>query len=326
MRVPIAVCSLLLLGSSFASSQTAPAARPAAASRTAEFKTSWGDPDLQGYWSYGTLTPLERPAAMAGREFMTKEEIAARLATVGVDRPPRAGDPGTYNAFWTDPGTVLRSGRTSRIMDPRDGRLPLKPEARKAWQDLQARRSQPPDSWLDLPLEDRCIIYHGVPPQPSTYNNSYEIIQTPGLVAIYNENIHHIRLIFTDGRGDVGRTIGQWNGISRGRWEGDTLVVETTNYNAETQLRFPSSSHTRAVERFRRKSADEIEYNFTIDDPTLYTRPWTAELNMLQTEGPLYEYACHEGNHSMIGILGGARAQERFAAEDAAKKKSEGVR
>jgi hypothetical protein len=286
-------------------------------------RTAWGDPDLQGVWSYATLTPLERPAAVAGREFFTREEAAAREAETEVDAPPRAGDPGTYNAVWFDRGKIASNLRTSLIVDPPDGRLPLTPEAR---QGIAAKaeyaRAHPADSWLDRSAWDRCITYHGVPPISTGYNNTYQIFQAPGYVAILAENIHDVRIIPLDKRPRLSDSIRQWNGDSRGHWEGKTLVVETTNYSDKTQLRFPSSRNTRAVERFTRVADNVIDYQFTIDDPTVYTRPWTAVRPMTSLPNyRIYEYACHEGNYAMRGILGGARADEK-AAEEAAKKKS----
>ena len=158
-----------------------------------------------------------------------------------------------------------------------------------------------------------------VPPQPSGYNNTWQIFQTPGLVAILDENIHHVRLIHLDGRPHIPNAIRQWNGDSIGHWEGNTLVVETTNYNEKTELRFPLQlegyQNNRATERFTRVDADTIDYRFTIDDPTVYTRPWTALLPLARTEGRLYEYACHEGNHAMVNMLKGARQADADAAK-----------
>jgi hypothetical protein len=291
-------------------------APPAAAAR----RTAWGDPDLQGTWSYATLTPLERPAAVGGREFYTKEEVAAREKQVVTDAPPPPGDPGTYNVFWFDRGKVLSDLRTSLIVDPPDGRLPLTPEARKM---LAARaehtRAHGFDSYLDRSPWDRCITYHGVPPISTGYNNTYQIFQAPGYVAILVENIHDVRIIPLDGRPRLPDGIRQWNGDSRGRWEGNTLVVETANYSEKTQLRFPASPSTRAVERFTRVSDDLIDYRFTVEDPTLYTKPWTAVRPMPRLANyRIFEYACHEGNYAMSGILGGARAQEKAGAAPAA--------
>jgi hypothetical protein len=284
-------------------------------------RTPWGDPDLQGVWSYASLTPLERPTALGGREFFTPEEAAARDAETGIDRPPRPGDTGTYNALWFDRGKTASNLRTSLIVDPPDGRLPLTPEARQRQAARQEYlRAHPADSWLDRSAWDRCITYHGVPPVSTGYNNTYQIFQTPGYVAILVENIHDVRIIPLDGRPRLSQQIRQWNGDSHGRWEGETLVVETTNYSDKTQLRFPSSRNTRAVERFTRVDENLIENRFTIEDPTVYTKPWTAVRSMPRlTDYQIYEYACHEGNYAMSGILSGARAMEK-AAEPAARK------
>jgi hypothetical protein len=286
-------------------------------------RTPWGDPDLQGVWSYATLTPLERPAAMAGREFYTREEAAALEAAAEVEAPPPPGDPGTYNAVWWDRGKIASNLRTSLIVDPSDGKLPLTSDARqRIAAKAEYTRAHPADSWLDRSAWDRCITYHGVPPISTGYNNTYQIFQIPGYVVILVENIHDVRVIPLDGRSRLGDDIRQWNGDSRGHWEGNTLVVETTNYSDKTQLRFPSSTSTRAVERFTRVADDVIDYQFTINDPTVYTRPWTAVRPMTRLANyRIYEYACHEGNYALSGILAGARAAEK-AAEEAAKKES----
>ncbi len=172
-----------------------------------------------------------------------------------------------------------------------------------------------PDSWLDLQTDDRCIMYHGVPPQPSGYNNTWQILQTPGQVVIRAENIHDVRVIPLDGRPHIDEAIRQWNGNSVGRWDGNTLVVETTNYNEKTELRFPLQMrgyhNARAVERFTRADDETIDYRFTIEDPTVFTRPWTALLPLGKLHDyVIYEYACHEGNYGLYNILAGAREQE----------------
>ena len=286
-------------------------------------RTPWGDPDLQGVWSYASLTPLERPASVGGREFFTREEAARLEAETQVDAPPPPGDPGTYNAIWWDRGKVASNLRTSLIVDPPDGKLPLTSEARqRIAAQAEYTRAHPADSWLDRSPWDRCITYHGVPPISTGYNNTYQIFQIPGYVVILVENIHDVRVIPLDGRPRLGDTIRQWNGDSRGHWQGNTLVVETANYSDKTQLRFPSSTNTRAVERFTRVADDVIDYQFTINDPTVYSRPWTAVRPMTRlAEYRIYEYACHEGNYALSGILAGARAEEK-AAEEAAKKES----
>jgi hypothetical protein len=280
-------------------------------------KTAWGDPDIQGIWSYATLTPLERPAALAGREFYTQEEAAARNAQSVEDQPPPPGDPGAYNAHWFDRGKVLGDLRTSLIVDPPDGRLPLSEEGRKlVAAKAERRRLHPADSHLDRTNWDRCITYHGVPPVSTGYNNTYAIFQTPGYVVIQVENIHDVRIIPVDGRPRLSENIRQWNGSSRGHWEGNTLVVETTNFSDQVEHRFPSSRLTRAVERFTRVSADLIDSQFTVEDPTLYTRPWTAKRPMPRlADYTIYEYACHEGNYAMTNILRGQRLLESKRGE-----------
>ncbi len=205
-------------------------------------------------------------------------------------------------------------------MDPPDGRLPaLTPEAQQSLAAREERRrTHPSDSWLDRKAWDRCITDQGVPPISTSYNNTYQILQTPDYVAILVENIHDVRVIPLDGRPRLDDNIRQWNGDSRGHWEGDTLVVETANYSDKTELRFPSSMNTRAVERFTRVDENLIDYQFTIDDPTVYTQPWTAVRPMPRLHDyRIYEYACHEGNYAMTNILAVARAEEQAAAEAA---------
>ncbi|MEE2791825.1 MAG: hypothetical protein VX453_09350 [Acidobacteriota bacterium] len=278
-------------------------------------RTPWGDPDLQGTWSYASLTPLQRPTSMTDKEFFTAEEAAQRNYSVTLDQPPTPGSVGSYNALWFDRGEVSSDLRTSLIVDPPSGRLPTRPEvtARQA-----ARRGylrdHPADSWVDRTNWDRCITYHGVPPISTGYNNTYQILQTPTHVAIRVENIHDVRIIPIDGRPQLNDAIRQWNGASRAHWEGDTLVVETLNFSDKTVHRFPSSQNTRAVERFRRVNDDEIDYRFTIEDPSVYSQPWTAVRPMPRLDDYIiYEYACHEGNYAMTNILTVERVQENEA-------------
>ena len=295
------------------------------------FRTPWGDPDLQGIWSYATITTLERPAALEGREFLTPEEVAAqnqgeairasseRRAELTPDRDLALA----YDQFWWDRGTS--TGRTSLIVEPPNGRLPpLTPEAER-WQaaEREYRRAHPYDSWEDRPLQERCLTYQRAPPVPSGYNNTYHILQRPGLVAIFNEMIHDVRFVPLDGRTPIDDRIRQWNGDSRGRWEGDTLVVETTHYRDATTWRgFPGTRELRAVERFRRVDVDTIDYRYTIYDDATYVRPFTVELPLARPPGyVIYEYACHEGNYSIANVLAGERA-----LEGAAKKATDGAR
>ena len=285
-------------------------------------KTPWGDPDVEGVWSYATTTPLQRPDAADASTVITDEEAGADEEETAArqDAPPRPGDTGTYNNFWWDRGKKL--DRPSLIIDPLDGKLPFRPEVAKANQErAEYQRAHPADSYLDRSPTDRCIMYHGVPPLPSGYSNTYQIVQTPGLVAILDEEIHHVRLIPLDGRPHLADSVRHWNGDSRGHWEGNTLVVETKNFNDETRLRYQGSSNTLAVERFKRLSADMIDYQYTITDPTLFTRPFTVAIPMPRRDDHIYEYACHEGNHSLVGILAGTRAEEKAALE-ATKKGS----
>ena len=276
-------------------------------------RTPWGDPDLMGTWSYASLTPLQRPTSMADKEFFTPEEAAQRNYAVTQDQPDPPGSVGSYNALWFDRGTVSDDLRTSLIVDPPDGRLPTRPEVQQAAAERQAYlRDHPADSWVDRTNWDRCITYHGVPPISTGYNNTYQILQTPTHVAIRVENIHDVRIIPLDGRPQLTEAIRQWNGDSRAHWEGDTLVVETANFSDQTVHRFPSSPNTKAVERYTRVSEDRIDYQFTIEDPSVYTQPWTAVRPMPRMDDYIiYEYACHEGNYAMSNILNSERARER---------------
>jgi len=277
--------------------------------------TPWGDPDLQGTWSYASLTPLQRPLRLEEKEFYTDAEAADINAQVVRERPLTPGVVGDYNIVWYDRGRVSTDLRTSLIVDPVDGRLPLTEETRQRQAEEAAyRREHPSDSWLDRTNWVRCITYHGVPPISTGYNNTYQIVQNPDFVAIVVENIHDVRIIPLDGRPQLHANIRQWNGDSRGHWEGNTLVVETTNFSDKSRHRFPSSKNMRAVERFTRVSDQLIDYEFSIEDPQVYTSSWTAVRPMLALDDYIiYEYACHEGNYAMFNILRGARVQEAAA-------------
>ena len=290
-------------------------------------RTPWGHPDLQGLWNNGTPTPLERPDNVAGREFLTEEEWAAtakEVSTRAERRPANAAADVAlaYNNEWYDRGTPLK--RSSLIIDPPNGKLPpLTPEGQsRVAARLAARAARgPADSWEDRGLQERCILYHGVPPSPTGYNNNYHIAQTPDYVAIRYEMLAEIRFIPLDGRPHLEPNVRQWMGNSRGHWEGNTLVVETTGYSPKSTFVFPASDALRVVERFTRTAEGTIDYQYTVHDPATYTKPWTAVLPMVKSEGPIYEYACHEGNYGMTNLLAGSRAEEKAAAE-AAKKSS----
>ena len=238
---------------------------PTAATDAAALRTPWDDPDLQGIWSYATITPLQRPAALTGRKFLTDEEVAEQnqdsATRASSERRAELTADGdlalAYNQVWWDRGTT--TGRTSLIVDPPNGKLPaLTPAAQRRETERQEyRRAHPYDSWEERPLQERCMTYQRVPPVPSGYNNTYHIIQTPGYVAILNEMIHDVRFVPLDGRPPIDGRIRQWNGDSRGHWEHDTLVVETANYRETTTWRgFPGTRDLRAVERFTRIDAD----------------------------------------------------------------------
>ena len=328
---PTFVVSIALAAGLTADGQSPAASkpRPAAAKKWTVPRTPWGDPDLQGTWNNGTITPLERGRGAGEKELLSKEEEeqinAQSDGRAAAENRPKDKDADlalAYDHVWWDRGASI--GRTSLIIDPKDGRLPpVTPEGQKLLDArAAARRGRgEADSWTDRPLQERCIMYHGVPPLPTGYNNNYEITQAPGLVAIFHEEIHEIRLIPLDGRPHASPAIKQWLGDSRGRWEGDTLVVETTNFREDASFRFPVDASTlRIIERFRRTASDAIDYEFTVENPSMYTRAWRATLPMRPTEGHIFEYACHEGNYSLANVLAGHRAEERREAE--AKEKN----
>jgi hypothetical protein len=283
-------------------------------------RTPWGDPDLQGVWTNTTTTPFERPDAHGGKDVLSDEERVDldTQAARNADRAPKSGDPGTYNDFWFDRGK--RTNRTSLIIDPPDGRLPpLTPQNKQFQTELSAVRRGAPSSYEDVSLFERCIT-RSLPGAmiPGFYNHNYQIFQSPGYVVIAVEMIHDVRVIPTDGRPHLGPAIRTWLGDSRGRWEGNTLVVETTNVKPGRELR-PSrtvvggTEQLKVVERFTRVDADTIDYQFTVTDPAMYTRPWTASTPMAKVDIPLYEYACHEGNYAIGNMLRGARQAEAAA-------------
>jgi len=327
--------SVLVLAPCILAAQNGSAGVPPAKPYTTP-KTPWGEPDLQGTFSNRTITPFERPANVNGREFYTAEEVAAmekaaagRGGDEGRNRGTRGDVERAYNDFWWDRGTKVTTLRTSLVVDPPDGRVPpLTEEARKR----QADEAKQPafrgtgangrgtDTWLDRSTFERCIT-RGLPGamSPTAYNNNYRITQSPGYVAIQIEMLGGTRVIPTDGRPHVGPSIRQWMGHSTGRWEGDTLVIETTNFTDKILYR-NAAENLNLVERIRRVGPDEIEYRVTITDPTTFTRPWTVSIPYVNTGEDMFEYACHEGNYGMEGILSGAREEERKAAE--AKKGS----
>ena len=308
-------------------------------------QTPWGAPDLQGVWDFRTLTPLERPAEFNGKEVLTAEEAAdleQRDAEIRSQPNPRTLQDECPDGFpicpeaplayefriWFDRGTtVVGSRRTSLIVDPPEGKIPpltsAAEEKRAAvWETRRgvAFHAPTPGGFVeDLGpggLQLRCItgLNSGPPMTPDTYNNNVQLFQTSEYVALLNEMNHNVRMIPLDGRAHV--DLPQWTGDSRGHWEGETLVVETTNFLRETSfLLGQSDANLRLVERFTRVSPQTLMYEATIDDPTVWSRPWTFRIPMQLNDQPLYEYACHEGNYGLANILSGARSAEA-AAED----------
>ena len=313
-------------------------------------RTPWGAPDLGGVWDFRTITPLERPAELAGRARLTSEEAASYEAAEnrrqnrdlvdpekgGAIYPPESqGGVVPYNEFWYDRGDrVVADRRTSLIVDPPDGRLPpLQPGAREqigaAGEDLPGERPVlyraggiGADGPEDRGLGERCILgFNSGPPLiPAAYNNNVQIFQTRDHVVILSEMVHDARVVPLDGRARLAPAVRLWMGDGRGRWEGDTLVVETRNFSRRTPSFNPtittavgSGETLRLTERFTRVDADTLRYEYTVDDPATFTRRFTAAIPMRRSELPLFEYACHEGNRGLHNILAGARAAERRA-------------
>jgi hypothetical protein len=295
--------------------------------------TLYGDPDIQGIFTFRTLTPLNRPEVLEGKEVLTVEEAAAfeEVERTRLNRDlfdPEAGAPSagyqsraeggvlSYNEFWYERGVELtQDRRTSLVVDPSAGRVPYTDAYRDRSMIRRLNlRNGFADSYHDRSLSDRCLMgFNSGPPMVAgSYNNNVQILQTPGYVVIVNEMVHNARIIPVNGRSHG--VLRQFAGDSRGRWEGATLVVETTNFLRETSLG-GSTAETYLIERFRRGDGDTVLYEFTVEDTNSYTQPWTAMMPLRRTDGPLYEYACHEGNVGLHGILAGARLRSTQAIE-----------
>ena len=292
--------------------------------------TAWGVPDLQGVWTSSGSTPMERPDEFQGRETLSDEEVAQlrreaterqeRLAQRAAQRTVAGGNVGAYNDLWFDRG--VRSDRTSMIVDPPDGRFPpLTPAGELA----RNGRPRGDDTWEDRHIWERCVTRGGMPNAmfPRSYNNNVQIFQSPGWVALLLEQVHETRLVPLDGRPPLPASMGQWNGDSRGHWEGDTLVVETRNLDHRVSALQPwsvfnsrsgSGEGLTMVERFTRVDADTLEYEIEVNDSQMYTRPWTVAFPFDRASHLVYEYACHEGNEGMVGILSGGRAEDAAEA------------
>ena len=346
MRMRALVLATVLIAAMVAADHLlAQAPAPGNAARTATSapvpKTPWGHPDLQGTWDYRTITPLERPAQYGTRQYLTDEEVKALEDRAGkrMDEPPSDEGPnqaGTIHAqYWTDPGRrVDDDRRTSLIIDPPDGRVPALVNAGGGrggrgggggggGRGGGARPGGRADSWLDRSLLERCITW-GLPTAslPGLYNNNIQIVQSPDSVVIVHEMVHDARVIPLDRRPLVtgkGSTTRNYLGESRGWFDGDTLVVETTNFCTKTSYR-GSNVNLKLTERYRRVNANRVELLLTVEDPTVWTKPWTVKLGMRPSEGDLVEYACHEGNYGLRNILEVARDEEKAAAAAAGKK------
>ena len=330
---PALAAALVLMASAPAKAQTIASAASAKLPSTAKGwtvpRTPDGQPDLQGIWDSASITPLERPVDLGTKAFYTKEEAAAyeQARNKELNRDRRDGTAAqdaarAYNDGWFDRGSHLGSTlRTSRVIDPPNGRFPaFTPAAQKKYDDFHAWFAKnPANSAEDRPLFDRCLMFSqsGPPMIPGNYNNNYQIVQTADTVAILSEMPHQTRLIPLGKHASLPSQVPQWEGDSQGHWEGNTLIVETSNVRFNdfshfgTQYDGMSDGNLRITERFTRTGPDTLIYRATVNDPTVYTQPWTIELPMAKTEEPIYEYACHEGNYGLAGILSGARAQEK---------------
>ena len=289
-------------------------------------QTPWGDPDVQGIWSSSGATPMERPDAYQARETLSDEEVslirsetAARdeqLLHAAARRTEAGGNVGAYNNLWMERGA--RTNRTSMLVDPPDGRFPpLTPAGERA----RTGRPRGNDTWEDRHIWERCVTRGGMPNAmfPRSYNNNMQVFQAPGYVVMLLEQVHEVRIVPLDDRPALPDNIGQWNGDSRGHWDGDSLVVVTRNLDHRVSALQPwsvfnsrsgSGEGMTLVERFTRVDADTLEYEVKVDDSQMYTRPWTVAFPFARTAEVMFEYACHEGNVGMEGMLGGGRADD----------------
>ena len=307
-RLVVAACLVAALAGAAAAQERAAEGTTA----TADFetpRTPWGAPDLQGVWDYRTATPLQRPTEFGDRATLTAEEVAEfeRLNSQRLDDYDRS--PSVHAKWWLDNGREMTADRrSSLIVDPANGRIPSTTEAARAAARERNERRGSTYAVQDRSLSERCITF-GVPRLPGAYNNNYQIVQTPTHVAIMQEMIHAVRVVPLDGRPHLDSAIPQWHGSSRGYYEGDTLVVETTNFEPDGAPR-GATSEMLLTERFTRVAPDVIEYAVTFDDPATWERNWTAVIPMHKTEQPMFEYACHEGNRGLENIVHNYRYAE----------------
>ena len=334
--VVAAALAVVVLSWAPASAQAPPpAAKATSAAKAGTLpRTADGKPDLQGIWSNATVTPLERPKGLGAKEFYSDEEFAklssrvrqgdfGEEAELGAARDnPLRYDISIYGGFDPSKASFASNKRTSLIVGP-EGRVPpMLPEARKRNADRAALNKEHEfDSYENRPLSERCILMaqERIPMMPGAgEGNILQIVQGPGYVALLHEIDHSTRVIPTDGRPHVPPNVREYQGDSVGHWEGNTLVVDTTNFTSLTNFR-GSSEKLHLVERFTRTAADRMNYQFTVEDPTTWDKPWTAEIPWTATQGPVYEWACHEGNSMITTILRGARVADQEAAKKAGK-------
>jgi len=322
----VSLAAALAAQSTTKSNTTAPA-------KSSSLRTVDGQPDLQGVWDFRTVTPMERPSELGNKEVFSDQEAeefaVKKVQESNVDNLRGKTASGAsngqtttqdvslaYNEFWFDRGNkVVGTKRTSLVVDPPDGKIPaLTPEAKKRLDAERIARERPAEGPEDRSVGERCIMgFNSGPPMvPAAYNQNMQIFQTAGHVVVLNEMVHNARIIPLDNR--PYSNIRQWAGMSRGHWEGNTLVVDTRNFSGVTAFR-GSSANLHLIERFTRVDKDTLLYEFTAEDPTTWTRKWTAQIPMVRNPQPIYEYACHEGNYGMEGILSAARAAEREAAK-----------
>ncbi len=337
--IPLAGCALLTAGVGSAQTPSIPAkaSSPAAKKAWVPPRTPDGQPDLQGIWNSASGTPVERPDELKGKEFFTEREARDWEMTMNErnktdSRPASVGVVGTYNDAFREMGTKpVKTLRTSIVTDPPDGKIPaLLPQAADA-RERRLERILHPDGPEDLALGDQCLMFStGAPPMlPYNYNSNYRIVQTKDHVAIYVEMVHDTRIIPLDGRPHLPSSVRLWYGDSVGHWEGETLVVDTTNFIDKSSFYFEvpnlavtgpfADENMHVVERLRRLDSETILYQFEVDDPTAYSRPWKGELTLAAAPGPIYEYACHEGNYALPDVLKAERANEKAAAAKAAE-------
>ena len=326
-----------------AQTQAKPKATAPAKAWTQGQKTPDGQPDIQGVWANNNITPMERPKAWEGKATLTDQELAdvkravseivsndgdaqfgdgLVLAALQKMKNPGSYDPstGNYNQFWLVDRDFI-DNRTSLVTDPADGKIPAvtAESIKKSEERAEYAKAHPADGPEDRPLGERCVNF-GLPKIGAGYNSYYQVFQGPGYVAIVSEMAHDARIIPVDGRSHINKGVTQWNGDARGRWEGNTLVVETTNFSPKSsgQGRGNTQENLTLTEKFTRTKDNQLNYEVTMNDPSTWTKPWTVMIPLIAKSEQIYEYACHEGNEGMFGTLSGHRANER---EEAAKAK-----